>query len=308
MVEFGDSLAWTYVMGGLARDYMRDYEDREAGIGGAAGVYQGLVDHWLDVAAHSGMPIDPRLWTEGPLTSTYPACMAVKAAVEQGAEPAAAYLRVLREGMLCFRRKLDTTEALVEEARRVGLNVERFRIDLGSHAIVEAFGADLDLTRAIPEGARERGGAKMGQGAERLVFPTAVFEGEDGVSHAVYGLRPYEEYRAAAEAAGAVAVDGQRRACSTRSRASAAWRRRRSRMSAACRPRSRMRSCGSLPLSGRCGRCRCSPATCGSWRTESSTQTNAALVASPSPVQRPRGRTNPRPSPGASGPPARRPA
>ena len=117
MVEFGDSLAWTYVMGGLARDYTRDYEDREAGIGGAAGVYQGLVNHWLDVAAHSGMPIDPRLWTEGPLTSTYPACMAVKAAVEQGPEPATAYLRALREGMLCFRRKLDTTEALVEEAR-----------------------------------------------------------------------------------------------------------------------------------------------------------------------------------------------
>ena len=207
-MEFGDSLAWTYVMGGLARDYTRDYEDREAGIGGAAGVYQGLVNHWLDVAAHSGMPIDPRLWTEGPLTSTYPACMAVKAAVEQGPEPAAAYLRALREGMLCFRRKLDTTEALVEEARRVGLNVERFRIDLGSHAIVEAFGADLDLTRAIPDGARERGGAKMGQGAERLVFPTAEFEGDDGVSHAVYGLRPYEEYRAAAEAAGAVAGDG----------------------------------------------------------------------------------------------------
>ena len=28
------------------------------------------------------------------------------------------------------------------------------------------------------------------------------------MSHAVYGLRPYEEYRAAAEAAGAVAGDG----------------------------------------------------------------------------------------------------
>ena len=59
-----------------------------------------------------------------------------------------------REGLLCFRRKLDTTEALVEEARQAGLDVERFRIDLGSHAIVEAFGADLEVTRTIPPEAR----------------------------------------------------------------------------------------------------------------------------------------------------------
>ena len=31
------------------------------------------------------MPVDPRLWAEGPIRSTYPACMAVKAAAEQGA-------------------------------------------------------------------------------------------------------------------------------------------------------------------------------------------------------------------------------
>ena len=65
MVEFGDTLAWTYVMGGLARDYTRDYEDREAGIGGAQ-AFTRAGRHWLDVAADGGMPIDPRLWTEGP--------------------------------------------------------------------------------------------------------------------------------------------------------------------------------------------------------------------------------------------------
>jgi hypothetical protein len=105
---------------------------------------------------------------------------------------------------MCFRRKLDTTEALVEEARRVKLDVERFRIDLGSHAIVEAFGADLETTRTVSDDARERGGTTMGQGGERLVFPTLVFGG----AHAVYGPSPYEEYRKAALAAGAEPVDG----------------------------------------------------------------------------------------------------
>jgi hypothetical protein len=103
---------------------------------------------WLDHAGRSGMPFDPRLWSEGPIRSTYPACMAVKAAGEQGPQAAGRYLRALREGLMCFRRKLDAKEALVEEARAAGLDVARFRIDLDSHAIVEAFGADLEATRA----------------------------------------------------------------------------------------------------------------------------------------------------------------
>jgi hypothetical protein len=108
--------------------------------------------------------------------------MAVKAAFEQSSDGGYAYLRALREGIMCFRRKLDTTEALVEEARRVRLDVERFRIDLGSHATVEAFGGDLEATRAEP-----------------WPLPTLLFEG----SRAVSGFRPYEEYREAALAAGA---------------------------------------------------------------------------------------------------------
>src|SRR6266516_3890258 len=129
MVEFADSLSWTYVMGGLAREYTKT---------------QQLVGEWLDATEEGGMPLDPRLWTEGPISSTYPACMAVKAAAEQSSDGGYGYLRALREGLFCFRRKLDTTEALVEEARRVRLDVERFRIGLGSHAIGEAFGTDRE--------------------------------------------------------------------------------------------------------------------------------------------------------------------
>jgi predicted DsbA family dithiol-disulfide isomerase len=170
MVEFADSLTWTYVMGGLARQF-----DPEAGRSEQVG-------EWLEAAAESGMPYDPRLWTEGPISSSYPACMAVKAGTEQSSDGGYAYLRALREGLMCFRRKLDTTEALVEEARRVKLDVERFRVDLGSHATLEAFGADLEATRTEP-----------------WPLPTLLFGG----SHAVSGFRPYEEYRGAALAAGA---------------------------------------------------------------------------------------------------------
>ena len=138
IVEFGADLSITYVMGGLAREYGAPYEAR--------------VMEWLEHADRSGMPFDPLLWCEGPIRSTYPACIAVKAAAEQGAEAEARYLRALREGLMCFRRKLDGKEALVEEARGAGLDVARFRIDLDSHAILEAFGADLEATRAYPSG------------------------------------------------------------------------------------------------------------------------------------------------------------
>jgi putative protein-disulfide isomerase len=205
MTDFDAELDWTWVMGGLARDYTGGYEDPGAGIGGPGGAYPGLLKHWLERAESSRMPIDPLLWSEAPIASTYPACMAVKAAVEQGAEAAQRYLRALREGLMCFRRKLDTTEALVEEARRAGLDVARFRIDLGSHAIVEAFGADLEETRTVPDEARGRDGFKAdAQGGERVVLPTVVFDGPGSDRQWVFGDAPYEEWRTAAMTAGAV--------------------------------------------------------------------------------------------------------
>jgi putative protein-disulfide isomerase len=170
MVEFGEGLSWTYVMGGLARDF--------TGAGDKGEVYSRLILHWLDVSDVGGMPLDPRIWTEGPIASSYPACMAVKAAAEQG--DAYRYLRELREGLFCFRRKLDTTEALVEAARAVGLNVERFRVDLGSNAIVEAFGDDLEDFR--------------GRGLE---LPSMVIG-----DRVITGFQPYESYREAVGEAG----------------------------------------------------------------------------------------------------------
>jgi putative protein-disulfide isomerase len=170
LVEFGNNLSITYVMGGLAREFPASPAP--------------LVREWLDDAERSGMPLDPRLWLEAPLKSSYPACMAVKAAAEQGPEAQERCLRALREGILCHRRKLDSTEALVEEARRAGLDAARFRVDLGSHAIVEAFGADLELTRSL------RG--------EPVPLPSLQL----GDDHWVFGPEPWSRWRDAALAAG----------------------------------------------------------------------------------------------------------
>ena len=194
IVEFGADLEITYVMGGLARQF----EDAP-----------GLVQSWLEHAAESGMPLDPRIWAGDPPRSSYPACIAAKAAAEQGPEAAERYLRALREGFMCHRRKLDGPEALVEEARRAGLDSQRFRIDLESNATLEAFGADLEASRTISDAAREAGLAtegSHGSTVERLQFPALRF----GAEHWVGGDHTYEDWRAAALAAGAEpAVDAR---------------------------------------------------------------------------------------------------
>jgi putative protein-disulfide isomerase len=176
MVEFGGNLEITYVMGGLAREF---------------GDLPAIVMRWLRAAAASGMPVDPRIWAGDPPRSSYPACIAVLAAREQGTAAAERYLRALREGFMCHGRRLDGPDALVKEARVAGLDMERFRIDLQSNAILEAFARDLDESRAV---AKAAGGALPvlrllpdGEGEERRV----------GAEH------PYQEWQAAATAAGA---------------------------------------------------------------------------------------------------------
>src|SRR4051794_41817133 len=132
-VEFGDSLEWRLVMGGLGRDYK--------------GHERGALVRWVEDAAEIEMPMDPLIWKESPISSTYPACIAVKAAGEQGHAAQSRFLRVLREGLMCFRRKLDTLELFVDEARRAGVNGERVRGGASSHAVVEGVGAGLELAR-----------------------------------------------------------------------------------------------------------------------------------------------------------------
>lgn len=184
--QLGDGLELAPVMGGLARQFGPPLEQ---------------VGAWLDAADASGMPVDPRLWLASPPASSYPACMAVIAAGAQGLGLRSAYLRRLREGFACERRKLDAPDALLAAAREVpGLDVERFDFDLRSHATVEAFGADLDRTGAVAEAGRD-----PDTGRARL--PSLELRGQDGEVHGVYGDLDPDAVRAAAQAAGA-SLDG----------------------------------------------------------------------------------------------------
>jgi predicted DsbA family dithiol-disulfide isomerase len=176
-VEFAEGLTITYVMGGLAREFRKPLQ---------------TMRHVLDAASESGMPTDPRLWLDAPPSSSYPACQAVKAAAEQGLD--GPYLRVVREGLMVDRLKLDSADALIDAARRVpGMDVERFAIDLRSHAIVEAFGADLERTRAAARDAEPR-----------VPFPSFEVRGDGDQVHWIYdSTDPAQLRQAALDAGGA---------------------------------------------------------------------------------------------------------
>jgi putative protein-disulfide isomerase len=188
--EFGDQIAFRPVMGGMARTI----EEADRG--------EYLVE-WLETSDETGMPTDPLIWAKNPLSSSYPACQAVKAAAEQGQDAAMRYLRRLREGIMLGRRRLDHIESLLAEAAGAGIDGDRFEIDLRSHAIVEAFGADLDEVRDPPAEAREAGQVKPALGGERVGFPSYAFVGEDGARAGLYGPQPYDALREAAIDAGA---------------------------------------------------------------------------------------------------------
>jgi putative protein-disulfide isomerase len=196
MWEFDGELEFAWVMGGLTRSY------EEADL-------LEVSSQWLEDTAAGGMPTDPRIWTENPLSSSYPACEAVEAAKEQGWQAAYRYLRTLREGIMFERRQLDHPEALAEAAGRAGIDSSRFERELGSDAAGAAFAADLEEVRAPPQEARDADAIhRSRKGRERISFPSAVFVGE-GTRHGVWGSDSVdpERMRAAALAAGAARVN-----------------------------------------------------------------------------------------------------
>jgi len=182
--RFDARVAITYVMGGLAREF----SDPQASLG-----------RWLDAAAASGMPVDGRVWLGRPPRSSYPACLAVKAADEQGL--GGALLRRLRLALLCERRPCDGPEGLTELAREVpGLDMDRFAVDLQSNAITEAFGHDLERVRTEwPEAHGSTG---------RLPFPSFALRWGEGEAVGVFEDVTPAALLAAARRAGAGEPDG----------------------------------------------------------------------------------------------------
>lgn len=147
-VRYPDDVSVRLVMGGLFEDFgpIREQWARMSG-----GRWQDSVLAFLTaVAAHHRMPMDvPRMMASvDDLNSTWPSCIAVKAAGLQSRSRELPYLRRFREAMYVEGRKATEGKVQVELAKEIGLDADAFAHALTDGTAEAAFHADLDLCRS----------------------------------------------------------------------------------------------------------------------------------------------------------------
>ena len=154
---------------------------------------------WAAVIAHTGAPIPARL--EWPVSSSWSASWAVKAAEQPGLGVADAVLRRLRESLFLFGRPGDSVRAIAEAVDGVpDLDVESLLDELEGDAVRIAVQADWEETRSpldpvigLSEPPPHPGGAAPDGDRLRYRFPTLVVRGPEGTA-IVPGWRSYDTY------------------------------------------------------------------------------------------------------------------
>jgi len=132
---YGDNVKVTYRMGGTFRDlkeWMKDYEVDETST--LAWVHESV--------EMTGMPVVPDYFWRSKVSSTYPGCLAFKAAQLQSAEKADRYFRRMMEAFQVEGRPA-TQEEYARLAAEVGLDGERLRRDVKTAAVQKAFEEDM---------------------------------------------------------------------------------------------------------------------------------------------------------------------
>ena len=168
-LEYGDYFEIDYRMGGL----LPDWSYNSGGISKPSDV----AHHWDEASLYYEMPIDGNVWIEDPLDSSYPSCIAMKAAQIQSKEKAVKFMRVLREELYLNKKNIAKWENIAGAAKIAGLDVEKLKADYEGDA-KKLFQEDLNLAKTL--GVRG--------------FPTLFLADADNNQLTVYGSKPYASY------------------------------------------------------------------------------------------------------------------
>ncbi len=168
-LEYGDYIDIDYRMGGL----LPDWSYNSGGISKPADV----AHHWDEASLHYEMPIDGNVWIEDPLDSSYPSCIAIKAAQIQNKEKAIKFMRILREKLYLEKKNIAKWENIAESAQLAGLDVNKLKTDYEGKAKT-LFQEDLAYAKTL--GVRG--------------FPTLFFSDGNNNQLTVYGSKPYASY------------------------------------------------------------------------------------------------------------------
>lgn len=175
--EYSDIISWKYVMGGMLSDW-NTYNDPVNTINrpGQMGPL------WKEARHVSGMPINDRIWVEHPPKSSYPACLAVKAAELQGQKAGDRFLRKVREAVMLNMMDVSDKEVLLQIARELEeeypetISYQQFKADLSTKKSLHLLKADLRKVKA--------------RGISR--YPSLVIKKKGKRGLIITGYRPYE--------------------------------------------------------------------------------------------------------------------
>ncbi|MBI5871037.1 MAG: DsbA family protein [Actinobacteria bacterium] len=144
---YGSQVRLVYRMGGLVEDAAK-FRDPLNRIGGPD-MNKQVAEHWRQAAARHGMPVDADVFIDyaDEFRSTWPACIAYKAAELQDPALAGKYLRRLREGAAAEHLPIHRIEVQADLAEEVGLDRQRLLADIENGSAEQAFRDDLQLCR-----------------------------------------------------------------------------------------------------------------------------------------------------------------
>jgi putative protein-disulfide isomerase len=168
-LEYGDYFEIDYRMGGL----LPDWSYNSGGISKPSDV----AHHWDEASLYYEMPIDGNVWLEDPLDSSYPSCIAMKAAQMQSKEKAVYFMRILREKLYLDKKNIAKWENIAEAATIAGLDVQKLKANYDGDA-KKLFQEDLNLGKVL--GVRG--------------FPTLFLADANNNQLTVYGSKPYAAY------------------------------------------------------------------------------------------------------------------
>ncbi|WP_173965166.1 DsbA family protein [Flavobacterium collinsii] len=168
-LEYGTYIDIDYRMGGL----LPDWSYNSGGISKPSDV----AHHWDAASLHYEMPIDGNVWIEDPLDSSYPSCIAMKAAQIQSKDKAVKFMRILREKLYLEKKNIAKWENISEAASLAELDTKKLKSDYEGDAKL-LFQEDLNYARTL--GVRG--------------FPTLFFSDGTNNQLTVYGSKPYASY------------------------------------------------------------------------------------------------------------------
>lgn len=143
--QYGSSLNYKYCMAGLLADW-KFFNDT---INCVSRPIQ-MAPFWSEIGHRSGMPINSLLWMTDPPASSYPACVAVKAASLQSKKAEELVLRALRKAVVTEGRNIAKREQLFAVCDDLNakfnaalFDFDKWKADICSGAATNLFRIDL---------------------------------------------------------------------------------------------------------------------------------------------------------------------